>query len=107
VQDVAGHQPVEQMAQGRELLLDALGLIGLALELHPGRDMDGFDVAEVRDPGLDFRPAQEVPHGPQVRLARVAVSDLRGEELQESLFGPGAHDQGRHRGYAAHGFQNS
>jgi hypothetical protein len=59
MQYMAGDQPVEQMAQCRELLLDALGLVGLCLDLDPGRDVQRFDVEEVLDPGPGFNPAEE------------------------------------------------
>ena len=55
---MAGDQPVEQMAQRCELLLDALGLVGLGLELDPGRDMQRLDVEEVLDPGLGLGPQE-------------------------------------------------
>jgi hypothetical protein len=107
VQHMAGDQPVEEMAQRRELLLDALGLVGTGLQLYPGRDMHGLDVEEINDPGGIFGPAQEVPHGPQVGFTGVAVPDLGGEELDEPLLGvaPGAPDQRRHPGRAVPCFQ--
>jgi len=74
VQDMAGDQPVEQMAQRRELLLDALGLPGLCLDLDPGRDMQRLDVDEVLDPGLGLGPVEEVTDG-----ARIAVSSSSGK----------------------------
>jgi hypothetical protein len=63
---MAGDQPVEQMAQRRELLLDALSLVGLSLQLNPGRDVQRLDVEEILDPGGILDLAQEVPHGPQL-----------------------------------------
>ncbi|MEJ2388439.1 MAG: hypothetical protein P8Y27_14370, partial [Chromatiaceae bacterium] len=43
-------------------------------------------------------PAEKIPHRAEIRLARVAVPDLRGEELQEALLAgtAGAPDQRRH-----------
>jgi hypothetical protein len=39
------------MAQRCKLLLDALGFVGLRLDLDPGRNMQRLDVEEVLDPG--------------------------------------------------------
>jgi hypothetical protein len=81
---MAGDQPVEQMAQRRELLLGALGPLGLRLDLDPGRDMHRLDVEEVLDPNLGLDPADEVTDGAQIRLAGVAVPYLRREENPEA-----------------------
>jgi len=56
VAGLLGVDPVESMAQRRELLLDALGLVGLRLDLDPGRDVQRLDVEEILDPGLGFGP---------------------------------------------------
>jgi hypothetical protein len=45
-----------------------------------------LDVEEFADAD-GIGPVQEVAHGPKIRFARVAVSDLCGEELQEAFFG--------------------
>jgi hypothetical protein len=92
---MAGDQPVEQMAQRRELLLDALGLVGLGLDLDPGRDVQRLDVEQVLDPGLGLDLIEEITDGAQIRLARVAVADPRREELQVPPLGvaAGPHDQ--------------
>jgi hypothetical protein len=52
------------MAQRRELLLDALGLVGLCLDLDPSRDTHRLDVEGIADPGGISDLTQEVPHGP-------------------------------------------
>jgi len=66
---MAGDQPVEQMLQRRELLLDALGLVGMRLELDPGRDVQRLDVEEVLDPALGLGPVEKISVGAQIRLA--------------------------------------
>jgi hypothetical protein len=79
---MAGDQPVEQMAQRRELLLDALGLVRLCLDLDPGRDMQRLDVEEILDPSLGLSPVEEIADGAQIRLARVAVPYLPCEKTR-------------------------
>jgi hypothetical protein len=86
-QELAHDQPVEEMPQGRELLLDALGLVAAHLELDPGRDMHRFDVEELADTA-GLGPVEKVAHGPQIRLARVAVSESARRRTPGSAFRP-------------------
>ena len=86
VEDVAGHQPVEEHAQRGQGLLDRPRR-KLALEvLHEGSDMEGLHVGELADV-VCVAPLREAPCGVQVRLARVAVVDLGGEKLEDALRG--------------------
>ena len=88
VEDVAGHQPVEEHAKRGQGLLDR-GRRKLALEvLHEGSDMEGLHVGELAD-AVCVAPLREAPCGVQVRLARVAVVDLGGEKLEDALRGLG------------------
>ena len=75
VEDVAGHQPVEEHAERGQGLLDR-GRRKFALEvLHEGSDMEGLHVGELAA-AVCVAPLREAPGGVQVRLARVAVVDL-------------------------------
>ena len=88
VEDVAGHQPVEEHAECGQGLLDR-GRRKFALEVpHEGSDMEGLHVGELAD-AVCVAPLREAPGGVQVRLARVAVVDLGGKKLEDALRGLG------------------
>ena len=84
VDDVAGHQPVEQHAQRRKVLLHR-GRSELVLQLlDEGRDVEGLHLAELVEAfGLALRG--KAARGVQVGFARVVVVDMRGEEFHHSL----------------------
>ena len=80
---LAGHQPVEQVADGGELLLDR-GRGNLArLRFDPGRDMQRLHGYE-RWHAMHLAPGQKLGHGTAVGPAGVLVADRRGEELEET-----------------------
>ena len=86
VQDVTGHQPVEEHAQrGQVLLHGGRGKLPLQV-LDEGGDVDGLDAGELVD-ATAGAPVREAAGGVQVRLARVVVIDLGGEKLQDALGG--------------------
>jgi hypothetical protein len=80
------HQPVEQHADRREVLLHRR-LGGRRLQrLDIGGDMQRLDVGELADPApLD--PCEELTRGPVISHARVAVADAGGEKFEEAAGG--------------------
>jgi hypothetical protein len=83
---VAGHKPVEQHPQRGEVLLDG-GRGKLRLQvLDEGGDVEGLHVGELGDAAA-VAPFREAAGCVQVRLARVVVVDLCGEEFQDALRG--------------------
>jgi hypothetical protein len=77
--DLAGHQPIEQHAYGRELLLDRrCGNLVLQL-LYISGDVMGPDRG--RRQATIFAPGEEPGAGPGVSAARVRVADVGGEEF--------------------------
>ncbi len=86
IQDVAGHQPVEEHPQCGQVLFDG-GRGKLPLQvLDEGGDVDGLDAGELVD-ATAGAPVREAVGGVQVRLARMVVVDLGGEKLQDALGG--------------------
>ncbi len=84
--DVADHEPVEQHAQRGQMLLDrGRGEVALQL-LHEGGDMKGLHLGELCD-ASPLAPCGEAPRRVEVRLARVVVVDLGGEEFEDALGG--------------------
>ena len=84
VQDVARHQPVEQHAQRGQVLLHR-GRREFPLQLlDEGGDVEGLDAGELSD-AAGLAPLREAARGIQVRLARVVVVDLGGEEFDHAL----------------------
>src|SRR6202011_2737481 len=74
-----GHQPIEQHAYGRELLLDRrCGNLVLQL-LYISGDVMGPDRG--RREATIFAPGEEPGAGPGVSAARVRVADVGGEEF--------------------------
>jgi hypothetical protein len=88
---LAGHQPVEQVAHGGEVLLHARRSEGAGLHLDPGGDVQRLH------PGVRA-PSEELPARAAVGPAGVAVADGDGEELQEAARSlvAGGGDQRRH-----------
>jgi hypothetical protein len=75
---------------GRELALKFLDECG---------DMDGLNASELAD-AAGFAPDREAARGIHVRLARVVVADLGGEEFADALggFGHRREERGREPG---------
>jgi hypothetical protein len=59
--DLARHQPVEQHADRREVLLDGWLLEILTQPADVGGDMHRFDVGDLIDVGARFAPGEEAP----------------------------------------------
>jgi len=86
LKDVADHQPVEQHAERGQVLLDR-GRRELAFELlDECGDVEGLDGGEFPD-ASPLAPCREAARGIHVRLARVVVVDLGGEEFEDALGG--------------------
>jgi hypothetical protein len=79
--DLAGDEPVEEVAHGGELLLDRRCGERAALQLNPGRDVEGLDGRELVRAGC-LAPDQKVVDRAGVGAAGVRVADRGGEELQ-------------------------
>ena len=94
--DLAGDQPVEQVAQRGEPLLHGRRGVASRLLLDPGRDMQRLDGGDAGHGRLGA-PRQEIRHGAAIGAARVRVADGGGEEFQEAHRGvfAGGGDQGR------------
>ena len=84
--DLAGDQPVEQHADGGEVLLDRRLLEILAERLDIGGDVQRLDVGELADLVL-VAPGEEPHDGPVIGHARVLVADGGGEEFEEAARG--------------------
>ena len=95
VDDLAGDQPVEEHADGGELLLDRrLGVVLLEL-LDIGGDQDRLDGFEVADAAV-LAPAEEVDGVAEVRTPGVRVADVGGEvfgEAGDGVFAGGGDDR--------------
>ena len=92
--DVAGHQPVEQHPQRRQVLLHRRRR-ELALQLlDECRDVERLHVGELVQ-AVSLAPRGEAARGIEIGFARVVVVDLRGEEFQHALaaFGVGANSR--------------
>jgi hypothetical protein len=97
--DLARHQPVEQMADRGEGLLDGGSGYLIRLDLDPGGDMQGLRGRNRRHAG-SLAPGQEIGDGAGIGAARVRVADLSGEKFEEADAGAvaGGGDQGREEG---------
>ena len=83
---MAEHQPVEQHAERGQVLLDC-GRRELALELlDECGHVEGLDGGEFPD-AAPLALCREAARGIHVRLARVVVVDLGGEEFEDALGG--------------------
>ena len=80
---LAHYQPVEQVADGGELLLDRRCRQRRGLELDPGRDVQRLYRSDRRH-HVRLAPGQEVRHGAGIGAARVRVPNGGGEELEEA-----------------------
>jgi hypothetical protein len=83
LEHITGHQPVEQHAEGRQVLLDN-GRREPALQLlDEGRDVERLHLSELVQ-AARLAPGRETPGGVEVGLAGVIIVDLRGEEFEEA-----------------------
>ena len=89
------HQPVEQPADGGQMLLDRRGAIPAVYVVDVGGHGDRRQLCEL-DPAR-VAPGEEPRHGRAVRRAGVRVADLGGDTLHRPLRGlrSGAPDRGR------------
>ena len=84
VDDVAGHQPVEEHAERGQVLLDRRRR-ELALQiLDEGGDVERLHVGEFVD-ALLRAPSGEAARGVHIGLAGMVVVDLGGEEFEDAL----------------------
>ena len=81
--DLADHQPVEQHAHRRQMLLDAGRRVRRPELLDVGGHMHGLEEPELGQPPA-LAPAEEVRNGQSIGLPGVAVADVGGEELDEA-----------------------
>ena len=98
--DLAGDQPIEQVPNRREPLLDARRGQLARRGLDPGCDMHRLDGGDRRH--ADARaPAEEFIGGAGIGPARVRVADVGGEEFKEAHRGALARggDERRQRGF--------
>jgi len=95
--DLAGDQPVEQHADGCQVLLDRRFLEILAKRLDIGRHMQRLDIGELAELVM-LAPGEEPAGGMQVGCPGVAVADGGGEEFEEAAGGllAGVGDHRRH-----------
>ena len=80
---LAGHQPVEQVADRGQALLDGRRGELARLRLDPGRDVQRPHGSERRH-AMRLAPGEELGHGAAVGAAGVRVADRGGEELEEA-----------------------
>ena len=92
--DLADNQPIEQHADGRQVLLDGRRRVGLRQLLDVGGHQHRLNPVQRQAP--DLAPVGEPVDGRQVGHARVRVTDVGGEEFPEPGFGfIGAGEQDR------------
>ena len=95
--DLASDQPVEQHANGGEVLLHRRLFKILAERFDIGGDMQRLDISDFTN-GVMITPGEEPHDGVIVSRARVLVADRRGEEFEEAARGllAGVGDHSRH-----------
>src|SRR5260221_8935250 len=82
-EDLADDQPVEEHAEGGEVLLHGrLGELVLQ-DLDIGRDVQRLDADELGE-AVRVAPREEVADGPVIGGARVLVAEGGGEEFEEA-----------------------
>jgi hypothetical protein len=94
----AGDEPIEQHADGGEVLLDRRLRHSLLERLYIGGDVDGLDIDQHQDTG-GTEPGEEVRDGPIIGHPGVLVADGGGKKFQEAAGGgvAGGGDDRRHR----------
>jgi len=85
-EDLAGDQPIDQHADGGQVLLDGRLLEILAERLNIGGDMQRLDVGDLADL-MPVAPGEEPHDGMVISLPRVLVADGGGEEFQKAARG--------------------
>lgn len=80
------HQPVKEMAQRGQALLDRRRGVGTRLLLDPGRHVQRLHRVQGRHPS-GLAPGEKVPHRAGVGPPGVRVADLRGEEFEKAQLG--------------------
>jgi hypothetical protein len=109
--DLARDPPVEQHANGGQVLLDRRFLEILAHRLDIGRDVQRLDIGDLADLVM-VAPGEEPRGGPVIGHAGIFVADGGGEELEEVAGGlvAGGGDHARHQNAIAGrdraGFEN-
>ena len=103
-QNLAGHQPVEQMLQPGQALLDGRRGEVPPLKLDPGRDMQRLDLTDRGQPDA-AAPGEEVFGRPAIGTPGVRVADPGDEEFEEAQLGriAGGGDEGWGDGQAGWG----
>jgi hypothetical protein len=88
------------VADGREPELGGRRLMGPALPLDPGGDVQRPHLAEGSNAGR-FAPVEKIFHRGEVGAPGMGVTEIGGEEFEEALAGVviGGHDDGRQRPY--------
>jgi hypothetical protein len=92
--DAAGSQPVEEHADGGQVLLDGGGGFLASNQLDVGGDVQRLDGGQGQ--AVLLAPLEEIAGGTGVGFAGVRVADGGGEELDEAFGGlvPGVGDDG-------------
>ena len=82
-EDLPDDEPVEEHADGSQMLLDCR-LRGRCLQgLDIGGNVQRLDIGELADP-MPLNPGEEVAHGPVIGYAGVLVADLGCKEFEEA-----------------------
>ena len=104
---LARHQPVEQVADGRQPLLDDRRADIASQRLDPGRDMERRDDRDRRH-ATRLTPSQKVASRAHIGASLMRVADRHREELKEAQPDTfvGRRDQGR-RGTGAKVFNRA
>jgi hypothetical protein len=84
--DLAGDQPVEQLADRSEVLLDRRLLEGFAERFDVVRNVERFDLGELADL-VTITPGEKPVGRMKVSRAGVFVGDIRREEFEEATGG--------------------
>jgi hypothetical protein len=84
--DLAGDEPVEQHADGGQVLFDRRLFEVLAERLDIGGDMERLDIGDLADL-VPVAPFEEPHGGPVIGLPCVLVADGGGEEFQKAQRG--------------------
>ena len=79
VDDPADDEPVEQPADGRQMLLDRRRAVAAGQNLDVRRNMMHADPPKLSK-AAELEPGEEFPHGDAIGGGRVRVADMGGEE---------------------------
>jgi len=83
VQDAPTLEPVEELPEGREVLLDCRRRSIVLLDVGGGNHRSD----PLQGESLPLGPSQKLPDGPPVGLASIFISDLGSEEFEEAFLG--------------------